>query len=276
MKRLSKILYISLIVLLSGVFLYAGGSLLKYYTESRESQEKYNTLANMVSAAKPDRPQIDNGTVTSTEPVSPWVTITDPVTGADMDILPEYAEAYRLNTDMVGWIAIDGTNISYPVVQSAVDNPDYYLHRDFYREYDSHGCIYVREQCDVDKPSDNITIYGHRMKDHTMFGHLARYEDATFWESHQYIHFDTLTQRHTYQIVHVLITTATLGEGFEYHTFVDAEDTSDWNSFIMNCQKLSLYDTGLEINHGDKLITLSTCEYTQENGRLVVIAKRID
>lgn len=276
MKRFSKILYIALIVVLGAVFLYSAGSLLRYYMESRESQDKYNALSNLVSAARPTVPQTGNSETESTAPVSPWMTITDPITGAEMDVLPEYADAYLLNTDMVGWIAIDDTNINYPVVQSAGDNPDYYLHRDFYKEHDSHGCIYVREQCDVNKPSDNLTIYGHRMKDHTMFGHLAKYEDVAFWQGHQFIRFDTLTQRHTYQIVHVLITTATLGEGFTYHTFVDAEDTADWDDFIGNCKELSLYDTGLEILPGDKLITLSTCEYTHENGRLVIVAKRID
>lgn len=274
MKRFSKILYISAIVALAAVFLYAAGSLLRYYAQSQESQDKYNSLANLVSAARPTRPEVED--TAATEPTSPWVTITDPITGSDMEILPEYADAYLLNTDLVGWIAIDGTDISYPLVQSAIDNADYYLYRNFYREDDAHGCIYVREQCDVDKPSDNIVIYGHRMKDHTMFGQLAKYEDPSFWQENQYICFDTLTERHTYQIVYVFTTTATLGEGFEYHTFVDAEDTSDWNSFLMNCQRLSLYDTGLDIDHGDKLITLSTCEYTQENGRLVVVAKQID
>lgn len=276
MKRISKILYITVILLLAAVFLYAGGSLLGYYLESRESQDKYNSLANLVSAARPTEPQTTDPTAESTEPPSPWVTITDPVTGAAMDILPEYADAYLLNTDMVGWITIDGTDISYPVVQTAVDNPDYYLYRNFYSEHDSHGCIYVREQCDVKKPSDNVVIYGHRMKDHTMFGQLAKYEDKAFWEENRYIRFDTLKERHTYQIVYVFITTATLGEGFEYHTFVDARDTSDWNSFLMQCEKLALYGTGLDIEQGDKLITLSTCEYTQENGRLVVVAKRMD
>lgn len=273
MKRTSKVLYITAILLLTAVFLYAGGSLLKYGLESRESRNKYDSLANLGDAARPTELEVTDATA---EPVSPWITITDPATGDPIEILPEYAEAYVLNTDMVGWIAIDGTDISYPVVQTAVDNPDYYLYRDFYGQHDSHGCIYVREQCDVDKPSDNVVIYGHRMKDHTMFGQLAKYEDKSFWQEKQYIRFDTLKERHTYQIVYVFITTASLGEGFEYHTFVDARDTSDWNSFLMQCQKLSLYDTGLDIDHGDKLITLSTCEYTQENGRLVVVAKRLD
>lgn len=276
MKRISKILYTAVIILLAAVFLYASGSLLKYYLESKESQDKYDSLANLVNDARPTAQEVTAPSAEATEPTSPWVTVTDPVTGEEVQLLPEFADTYLLNTDMVGWIAIDGTDISYPVVQTAVDNADYYLYRDFYGEHDSHGCIYVREQCDVFAPSDNIVIYGHRMKDHTMFGQLAKYESKSFWEENQYIRFDTLRERHTYQIVYVFITTATLGEGFAYHTFVDAQDTSDWNSFLMQCQKLSLYDTGLDIDHGDKLITLSTCEYTQENGRLVVVAKRID
>lgn len=273
MKRLSRILYIAVIVILAAVFLYCAGSLVAYFAESRENQSKYDDLANLVDAARPTQAETQ-GAEDVPEPTSPYVTVTDPDTGEELEILREYAEAYKLNNDLVGWIRIDGTTINYPVVQRP-EQTDYYLRRDFYGEKASHGCIYAREQCDVTAPSDNITIYGHRMKDGTMFAPLAAYEDKAYWEANQYIQFDTLTEHHTYQIIAVFLTTATLGEGFQYHLFVDAEDTSDFNSFIARCKQLALYETGLSAAPGDKLITLSTCEYTQENGRLVVVAKKI-
>jgi len=188
--------------------------------------------------------------------------------------LPEYIEVSALNPDMVGWIQLEGTKLDYPVMQTPND-PEYYLHKDFYGNYSSHGCIFAEEFCNIDLPSDNITIYGHNMKDGSMFGILRNYRSKSYWENHRYIYFDTLYERHTYEIFAVFTTTATKGKGFAYHQFVDADNQEEYHKFITECQSAALYDTGITPHYGDKLITLSTCEYTQKNGRLVVVAKRI-
>ena len=278
-KKISKIIYIVVLLILLLVFLYSAGSLIKYFVDSQKSQNTYNELKGLKGDyTRPNSIPVD-GTVSTdpeaTQPEVELVTITDPDTGEEIQVLPEFAELYLLNTDLVGWLTIPGTNVDYPVVQRP-ESTDYYLHRDFYGNYDSHGCLYVREVCDVNTPSDNITIYGHRMKDHTMLGHLAKYESKEFWQEHQYLYFDTLTEHHTYQIIYVFTTTASVGQGFQYHMFVNAANQEEFNSFLVNCSRNSIYDTGLSAVYGDKLITLSTCEYTQENGRLVVVAKRID
>jgi sortase B len=91
-----------------------------------------------------------------------------------------------------------------------------------------------------------------------------------------YITFNTLYARHTYEIFAVLITNARRDQGFPYHRFIDAETAEDFEEFITDCQSLSLYDTGITPVYGDKLITLSTCEYSQKVGRFVVVAKQID
>ena len=209
------------------------------------------------------------------ETQSPLVTVINPQTGEEVQVLPQYAELYKLNPDLVGWMWIPDTKLNYPVVQRKSET-DYYLYRDFYGSYDPHGCLYAREQCDVARPSDNITIYGHRMQDGSMMGQVGYYEQKSFWESHPLIYFDTLTEQHTYQIVYVLKTTASVGEGFQYHLYVDFANENDFNNFVSGCRRNSLYDTGLSAEFGDKLITLSTCEYTLVNGRLVIVAKRID
>ena len=77
-------------------------------------------------------------------------------------ILPELAELYQQNNDLVGWIRVEDTNINYPVMQT-VDNPNFYLKRGFDKEYTDYGCPYVQEDCDVQAPSDNVVIYGHHM-----------------------------------------------------------------------------------------------------------------
>ena len=127
----------------------------------------------------------------------------------------------------------------------------------------------------MNKPSDNITMFGHNMKDGSKFACLGAYTSKAAWEKNNLIFFDTLTEYHTYKIFAVFKTSANEGEGFKYHQFVDAANEKEFNDFVSTCKKLSFYDTGITPVYGDKLICLSTCEYTLENGRLVVAAVRI-
>ena len=176
---------------------------------------------------------------------------------------------------VVGWITVPGTKIDYPVMQTP-NNKDYYLKRDFYHNWSDWGAIYAREACDVNKPSDNVVLYGHHMADGSMFAQLeTRYKRKSFWEEHQYLTFDTLYEKHTYQIIACFRTSANVGQGFPYHQFNEAANEEEFNAFIAEVKRLALYDTGLTAEYGDKLLTLSTCEYTLPNGRFVVVAKRI-
>ena len=277
-KHWKTILFWAVVLALVAVFVYSGYCLITYYADSLESKKAYDDLAQMLV----DRPTIplpqDTNSETvpdATEPTQVMVTVRDPDTGETMQVLPEYAQLYALNPDLVGWISIEGTKIHYPVVQSEPENANYYLDRNFEQKYSAHGCIYVNETADVFAPSDNVTMYGHRMGDNSMFGQLGLYTDQGFWQEHQYIRFDTLQERHLYQIISVFSTTASLGKGFSYHNFIDATDAVQFNDYVAQCKELSYYDTGITAQFGDKLITLSTCEYTNTNGRLVVVAKQI-
>ena len=119
-------------------------------------------------------------------------------------------------------------------------------------------------------------LYGHHMADGSMFAQLeTRYKKQSFWEEHQYLTFDTLYEHHTYQIIACFRTSANLGQGFRYHMFVDAANEQEFDEFVSTCKRLSFYDTGITPVYGDKLICLSTCEYSLDNGRLVVAAVRI-
>lgn len=293
-KKTKKILFWVVYLALIGVFLYSAISLVDYIKESRQAAGVYDDLQQLASRPTrplPTRPAETEPTrptetvpgeteptetqPTETEPVSELVTVTDPKTGKEMQILPEFAELYLMNQDLVGWIEIPGTNVNYPVVQTP-DRKDYYLRRDFYGNSATHGCIYVRESCDVNLPSDNVTIYGHRMNDGTMFAALANYKSKIYFNQHRYIYFDTLTERHTYEIVVVFRTTATQNEGFRYNLFENAETAEEFDQYIKTCKSLAYFDSEVTAEFGDKLITLSTCEYSTANGRLVVVAKRID
>lgn len=282
-KTVKRILFYVILVLLIGVFLYSAYRLGSYILESVLTKGDYQDISNLHNEYTTPRPVItspgdtqpDTGETTPPPITAPeFVTINHPETGEEMKVLPEFAEIFLKNPDTVGWIAIPGTVIDYPVMQHP-EHKDYYLQRDFNKKYNLHGCIYAREECDINTPSDNITMYGHRMQDGSMFAQLVNYTKESFYQKNRYIYFDTLTERHTYEIFAVFKTTATLGEGFRYHDFINAADEAAFNRHISTCKRLSLYDTGITPVYGDKIITLSTCEYSQENGRLVIVAVRV-
>lgn len=279
-----------LTVFFAVVFLVSAGVLGKYLWDSHAQKQKQDEISQLV-----DRPQTRPTGTAPTEPVQTEPGQTEEMTqptqpeeteppieyeqvvneaGETVRVLKDYAEVYRLNNDLVGWIQIPGTIIDYPVMQKS-DSVDYYLHRDIYKEYSRHGTIYVREACDVNIPSDAITIYGHRMKDGSMFAGLTAYIEEEFYKENKYIYFDTLTEYHTYEIISVFITSAHVGKGFRYHVLDMARDAAEFEEYVDTCKDLALYETGVTAEYGEKLIVLSTCDYSVRNGRLVVVAKRI-
>ena len=286
MNRTTKFLYKLITVLLVIILVLSSGLIAAYFVQSWQSKSQYEQLAGIVGNDRPTRPvptkpasttgeTQPDATAPSTEPENPYVSIYHPETGERMEILKEYAQVFMLNTDVVGWIYIEDTMVNYPVMQTSEYNADYYLETDFYHQWNPRGCLYVREQCDVFAPSDNIIIYGHRMQDGSMFGHLAKYENKEFGMSHRYIQFDTLYTRKTYEVAYVIVTSAILGEGFPYHWYLDLSTEEAFNDFVRLCNVYDIYETGAGLTLGDKLICLSTCEYTQQNGRLVIIAKEV-
>ena len=264
-----KILYIAAIVILAAIFCVSAFYVVRYLQESSQQQSEYDDLANMIENIQSTRPS-----AVPTDPAEENADPETPTEATEPPILPEYLPLYEMNDHMVGWIKIEDTKINYPVMQTP-DSPDYYLTRNFSKENSRFGCLYARETCDVNAPSDNITIYGHHMRDGSMFAALNSYQSQKFFEDHPIIIFDTLTEYHTYQIFAVFKTSASVGKGFAYHQFENAANAEEFDAFVAECKRLSFYDTGFTPVYGDKLITLSTCEYTLENGRFVVVAYRI-
>ena len=131
--------------------------------------------------------------------------------------------------------------------------------------------------CDVDKPSDNLIIYGHHKKNGSMFSDLKKYRKKSFWEEHKTISFDTLYEKQTYEVVAVFISVVYTNSPneFKFYQFADAQTPEQFNEYIVRCKEKALYDTGVTAEYGDKLITLCTCEYTNKNGRLVLVAKKV-
>ena len=259
MKKKICMIFIAVFVAVLGTSTFF---IINHYKEANKQAELYGGLANLVNATA----QTD----AATEPAEQI-----PYSEEKM-LLPELAGLYQQNSDLVGWISIADTNINYPVMQS-VNEPNFYLKHGFDKEYSEYGCPYVQEDCDVQKPSDNLVIYGHHMKNGSMFAHLDKFKSESFWSEHKTIAFNTLTDRQEYEIVAVFRTVVYTDspDAFKYYRFVDAGNANEFDSFIAKCKELSFYDTGVTAAYGDKLITLSTCEYSRNNSRLVVVAKRI-
>lgn len=262
---MKKILFTITIVLLLAAFGISAFLVGSYLMEGKEQEENYNNLASIAAAGQSETRENAPAETDETEETTE---LTEPT------MIPGYAEIYEMNDDTVGWIKIEGTKLDYPVMQTP-DEANYYLYRDFYGQESTRGSIYAREECDINEPSDNITIYGHNMADGSMFAALNAYVNKSAWENNSLIFFDTLTEYHTYKIFAVFKTSANIGEGFSYHQFVDAENEEEFKEFVSTCKELAFYDTGITPVYGDKIICLSTCEYTLNNGRLVVAAVRI-
>ena len=277
--KTKKYIYIGLIAVFSVAFLVSTGFLADYFIKSWKHQKMSATLSEMVQPENngtdslEDYTHIDLSEDFTLPPTSRFTRVVHPKTGRAMIILSEYASLFAENPDLVGWITIDGTQVNYPVLQTP-EWVNYYLTRDFYGQYSKHGSLYVNESANVKTPSDNVTIYGHKMKDGSMFASLHEYKSKTFFAEHPYIKFSTIYEHHTYQIVSVFTTTANVETGFAYHNFVDGNKES-FDAFVAKCKELSLYNTGVDAAYGDKLITLSTCEHSIVDGRFVVVAKRI-
>ena len=156
------------------------------------------------------------------------------------------------------------------------EDDEYYLHHDFYGNDSKYGCLYVREQADLGAGT-NFIIYGHNMKDGSMFGDLDLYGKESFYKEHPTVSFDTLYEERTYEIVAVFRSQVYNAddEVFKYYQFYEAETQEEFEDFYDNIKALSLYDTGVEAEFGDTFLTLSTCAYHVKDGRLVVVAKRI-
>lgn len=198
------------------------------------------------------------------------------VTIQEQTIMDKFKDLYEQNSDLIGWLSIPETVIDYPVMQCG-DN-EYYLHHNFDREEDKYGCLFVKDIADVNTPGTNFIIYGHNMKDGSMFGALDKYREKTFYEDHSEIIFNTLNEERQYTILAVFLSHVYKSneEGFRYYQFYQADTEDEFRLFYENIMDMALYKTGVTAEFGDTFLTLSTCAYHEEDGRLVVVARRSD
>lgn len=185
-------------------------------------------------------------------------------------------ELKKENEDIIGWIEIDGTNINYPVLQGT-DN-QYYMKHTYTKEYSNNGSIFLDKDYDWNLPSSNLLLYGHNNKNGVMFQDLLKYKEESFYIEHPTIRFTTINEDCQYEIISVFLSRVYYKDEkdvFRYYYFINANNEAEYNNYVEKSKKFSIYDTGKSAEYGEQLLTLSTCEYSQEDGRFVVVAKKV-
>lgn len=257
-KKQQRILYILLSIVAAGCLSYV----VFYYAQYEKNSQEYDALAELKKEDVEGVSDEPSFTLISTEKEMP-------------PILAKYETLYQKNKRIVGWIKIEGTKIDYPVMQTV--NNEYYLDHNYNQEYDKNGSIFMDKDCTPAFPNTNMIIYGHHMKSGKMFGNLNYYSKESYFKEHPQIIFDTIYEEGIYDVMYVFRSKIYNEDEvvFKYYQFIDVNSADEFYSAMDEMSRMSLYDTGVSAEYGDKLITLSTCDNSEEDGRFVVVAKKV-
>lgn len=271
-----------LILLFAVVFVISAAGLFKTLWQADRENEAFEGLASLVGPGGAGDEEtgsdsdlsdlnglngLNSGAVSVRDPEAP-VSVTDYLNR-------DFSAVAEKNADFAAWLAIPGTRVDYPVMMTP-DDPQYYIRRDFYGESSVSGCLFLGEGCTAD--SGSMIIYGHNMKNGSMFGSLDNYKDGEFGKSHPYLVFSTLDGDRVYEIFAAFQTRIYKeGEnGFRYYQYTGDLTEEQFDEFVSQAKRISSYDTGVTPEYGEQLIMLSTCSYHTEDGRFVVAARRIE
>lgn len=257
-----------IVILLTGLTVFSGIMFAHQYRDAKVSNENFEALEEMVG----EIPESTEPSEKVEDELEEELTEEEKESLERAQAMEKYGELFKKNNDFMGWISIDETKVNYPVMQTP-HNPDYYLKKNFDREYSDYGVPYIEESCAVGI-SNNIVIYGHHMNDGSMFAELVKYYDKEYRDKHPMIQFDTISGFGTYEVI-AAFKFDTNNETFRYNEYVTM-DEEDFKEFMAEVHKRQAYDTGVDAEYGDQLLTLSTCEYTYKNGRFVVVAKKVE
>lgn len=269
---INKIMNVVLVICIL-VFVGSAGYLLRYYMKIRKAEKGFDNVKSMIvkesASPKKDSKSSEKSDVSNGADV---IKLTD-VDG--VPVQEKFVKLYQTNKDFVGWLEIPGTNIDYPVMQTK-DDEEYYLHRDFDKEYSDSGTLFASAKSKLKKPSDNVLIYGHNMKAGTMFSAILDYDTEDFYNKHHTIYFDTLEDNGKYEVIAAFRTEINDdAASFKYYDFYEAETPEEFQEYVDKAKSLTPYKIEKTAEYGEKLLTLSTCSYHANEGRYVVVAKKV-
>lgn len=183
----------------------------------------------------------------------------------DTDTTNKLYDLMLRNKDCVGWLKVANTDIDYPVMLTK-DEPEYYLRRNFNKSYSYMGTPFMDANCNIGI-SKNLIIYGHNMKNGKMFASLMKFKNKEYFDEHQSVEFITPNEKAIYHIICV----AKVKADDSWYSFIDDLGEDDYNEKIKELYSKSLYRSNYEFGYNDEFLTLSTCEYSQNDGRLILI-----
>lgn len=257
MRKIEKVMLIVLMV----ASVICGKYLLDYWRDSYDNRQNYRQMEEI---AFPEKDTEDD----DTEEDNTESNEDNPMTVDDFG----YQALLDENADCIGWLKIDGTDISYPVVQGK-DN-GFYLHHDFQKNYAICGTLMLDFRNDIATEQEHLIIYGHQMKDGSMFKQLNGYKKEEFYHEHKEITLYLENQKYQYEVATVYVTNVAQNGG--YYDYLHKETREQQMDYLQKMAAYQLYPTGVTVRKDDELLSLSTCEYSSTNGRLIVLARRIE
>ena len=269
-KRANAILN-ALLVFFILVFLGSGAYLGLYFYKIHKAQSGFDDLKSLIRDSSDDKG--DNGEESS---VDPDMVVPKYVNIDGVSVQEKFADLYTRNHEFIGWLTVDGTNIDYPVMHTP-DDEEKYLRRDFDGNSSSSGTLFVAAASDPIAPSDNVIIYGHNMKAGTMFHSLLNFEKKEYYEEHKLIEFDTIEEDAQYEVIAAFRTKIDESDPslYKYYEFHNASSEEEFNEYVSKVKSMTPYEIETTAKYGDKLITLSTCAYHADEGRYVIVAKKL-
>lgn len=283
-KTVGDVIYRIVFFIALAVFLYCAYRLLTIYLEYKKGTDEYSALEQqyVYEEVLPDSQTDVQGDETETfevneaEPMTEAETETEIVEDEDGNTRVEYYPVLRnpidfeslqeVNEDIIGWIKVNALDISYPIAQ-AEDN-DYYLHRTFEQVENFAGCIFMEYKNNSDFSDKNTIIYGHNMKNGSMFGKLKKFYEEGVYESAPFFWIYTPDKIYRYDI----FSCSQVGAYSDTYQITFSED-EDFEAYLKNAFESSIVDgTGIEVTAEDKIVTLSTCT-GNEATRFVVQGK---
>lgn len=277
MKNSRKFLSAVLAVIAAGCLIAAVVLAVQRFTDDLHSRETADELRASAEAVKGENPEQLPESVSSepaSEAASESVEIPEPTPAP---VVNPYRDSFLANEDMAAWLQIPGTNIDYPVMWTPRDE-EYYLYRDFDGSDNKNGCLILDTDSSLNPLTTNLIIHGHNMKSGAMFGNLTDYEHEDYYQEHKNILLYTEECLRNYEIIAVFRSQVykKTDEVFKFYKFFQADTQEEFDDFYNNIKALSIYDTGVTAEFGDRFITLSTCVYHVEQGRFVVVAKETE
>jgi len=266
-----------LILVLCAVIAYQGYQMIRYYTDLRANQALADRAADIFNKAAESKTAAPAATDAAMATESPITIVTKPPAAtaapeaADRGIQPgilALRDAFQ-NDDIIGYVSIEGTNVQYAVAQAK--NNYVYLDEGLDKQPNAAGAIFMDSSNNPEITDYNTVLYGHNMKNGSMFHNLRYYSDKRFLETHNTIVFQTLYEETVWEIFSFYPTQT----NFDYIQTV-FNDQKDYESFLADIQLKSVVDTGITLTADDAVLTLSTCTNTADNMRYALHARLVE